>query len=232
MKTKLTSRQARLGALLLCTSLAAGNVLAADAGLKSEKQQFSYAIGFQVGQSFKREGLDIDADALAQAVKDVLSGGKLKMTMDEMRASVEAYQAKQVAERKARADKAAAEGKAFLEANAKKPGVKTLPSGVQYKVIKSGNGKQPTANDTITAHYRGTLLNGTEFDSSYQRGEPATFSVNQVIKGWQEILPMMHEGDKWQVFIPAEMAYGDKGAGGTIGPNETLTFDIELIKVK
>ncbi len=231
MKIKTATRQATLGALLLCSSFAAGSALAADAP-KTDKEKFSYAIGFQVGQSFKREGLDIDTDALAQAVKDVLAGGKLKMSMEEMRASVEAYQAKQTAQREKRAEQAAAEGKAFLAANAKKPGVKTLPSGVQYKVIKSGSGKQPTATDTISAHYRGTLLNGTEFDSSYQRGEPATFGVSQVIKGWQEILPMMHEGDKWMVYIPASMAYGDKGAGGTIGPNETLTFEIELVKVK
>jgi len=231
VKTVSTAFKTTLGTLLLCSTLTAGNALAADPSLKTEKEKFSYAIGYQVGQSFKREGLDIDGKALAQAIDDVLKDSKLKLSMDEMRSVVEAFQAKQAAERTARADKALAEGKAFLAANKKKPGVKELLSGVQYKVITSGSGKQPKATDSITAHYRGTLLNGKEFDSSYKRGEPSTFGVNQVIKGWQEVLPLMHEGDKWQIFIPAEMAYGTQGAGGNIGPNETLTFEIELIKV-
>ena len=230
MKIANTTLKTTLGTLLLGGSLIAGNAIADDTP-KTEKEKFSYAIGFQVGQSFKREGLDIDTDALAEAIEDVLEDDKLKMSMDEMRAALQAFQAKQAAERASRADKALSEGKAFLEANKKKTGVKELPSGVQYKVIKSGNGKQPKATDKITAHYRGTLLNGKEFDSSYKRGEPATFGVNQVIKGWQEILPMMHEGDKWEVYIPADMAYGAQGAGANIGPNETLKFEIELIKV-
>ena len=224
------SHKIRLGSILLCGALLLAGNAQADAP-KSEKEKFSYAIGFQVGQSFKREGLDIDTDALAEAIEDVLKGESLKMSMDEMRASVEAFQAKQAAKTAAEAEKAVAAGKAFLDANGKKPGVKTLPSGVQYKVINSGSGKQPKATDKITAHYRGTLLNGTEFDSSYKRGEPATFGVNQVIKGWQEILPMMHEGDKWEVYIPSDMAYGAQGAGASIGPNETLVFEIELLKV-
>ena len=220
-----------LGTLLLSSTLTAGNALAADPSLKTEQEKFSYAIGYQVGQSFKREGLDIDSKALAQAINDVLSDSELKLSTDEMRDIVESFQAKQAAERTARADKALEEGKAFLIANKEKTGVKELPSGVQYKVITSGSGKQPKATDSISAHYRGTLLNGEEFDSSYERGQPATFGVNQVIKGWQEILQMMREGDKWEVYIPAEMAYGAQGAGGNIGPNETLTFEIELIKV-
>jgi len=124
-----------------------------------------------------------------------------------------------------------AAGKAFQESNKSKDGVTTLPSGLQYKIIKSGDGKQPAATDSITAHYQGSLINGNIFDSSYQRGQPATFNVNQVIKGWQEILPLMHEGDKWQVVIPSELAYGSNGAGNDIGPNETLIFEIELISV-
>ncbi len=231
MKIVSTALKTTLGTLLLCSTLTAGNALAADPSLKTEQEKFSYAIGFQVGQSFKREGLKVDSKALAQAIDDVLKDNKLKLSMDEMRSVIEAFQAKQAAERTAHADKALEEGKAFLAANKNKPGVKELPSGVQYKVITSGSGKQPKATDSISAHYRGTLLNGEEFDSSYKRGQPATFGVNQVIKGWQEILPMMHEGDKWEIYIPAEMAYGAQGAGGNIGPNETLTFEIELIKV-
>jgi len=231
VKTVSTALKTTLGTLLLCSTLTAGSALAADSNLKTEQEKFSYAIGFQVAQSFKREGLDIDSKALAQAIDDVLKDNKLKLSMEEMRSVVEAFQAKQAAERTARADTALEEGKTFLAANKKKPGVKELPSGVQYKVITSGSGTQPKATDSISAHYRGTLLNGEEFDSSYKRGQPATFGVNQVIKGWQEILPMMHEGDKWEIYIPAEMAYGAQGAGGNIGPNETLIFEIELIKV-
>ncbi len=123
-------------------------------------------------------------------------------------------------------------GQAFLEANKKKEGVVTLPSGLQYKIITEGKGKQPKSTDTVVAHYRGTLTNGTEFDSSYKRNEPATFPVAGVIKGWQEVLPLMKEGAKWQVYIPAELAYGPRGAGDVIGPNEVLVFDIELLSVK
>ena len=123
-------------------------------------------------------------------------------------------------------------GQAFLEANKKKEGVVTLPSGLQYKIITEGTGKQPKSTDTVVAHYRGTLINGTEFDSSYKRNEPATFPVAGVIKGWQEVLPLMKEGAKWQVYIPAELAYGPRGAGDIIGPNEVLVFDIELLSVK
>lgn len=215
----------------LAAALFLGNAVAADVTPKSDKEKFSYAIGFQVGQSFKRDGLEIDADVMAQAIKDVLKGSTLKMSMDDMRTAVEGEQKKQMEARNARAQEATTKGKAFLAENKKKAGVTELPSGVQYKVIKSGKGKQPAADGSVTAHYRGTLINGDEFDSSYQRGEPATFSTNQVIPGWREILPMMHEGDKWQVFIPSEQAYGEQGAGGKIGPNETLVFDIELIKV-
>jgi FKBP-type peptidyl-prolyl cis-trans isomerase FklB len=123
-------------------------------------------------------------------------------------------------------------GQAFLEANKKKEGVVTLPSGLQYKVLTEGKGKQPKSSDSVIAHYRGTLINGTEFDSSYKRNEPATFPVQGVVKGWQEALPLMKEGAKWQIYIPADLAYGPRGAGQAIGPNETLIFDIELISVK
>ena len=200
-------------------------------GLKTEKQKFSYTAGMQVGQNVKRQNLDFDAKAFALGVQDALSNAKPKLSPEQMRAAVEGFQKKEMAKREAVAKKNQDAGQAFLEANKKKEGVTTLPSGIQYKVLQEGNGKQPTAIDTVSVHYRGTLTDGTEFDSSYARNEPAIFQVSQVIKGWQEALPLMKEGSKWQVFIPADLAYGPRGAGGAIGPNETLIFEIELISV-
>lgn len=197
----------------------------------TEKEKFSYAIGFQIGQGFKRDGLEVDTAALSQAIDNVLSNKEPLLSMAEMQAAMEGAQKKMLAKRAAEGEKAKAAGKAFLAANKKKKGVKTLKSGLQYKVISMGKGKQPTANSTVTAHYKGSLVNGREFDNSYLRNKPATFNLSQVIPGWKEVLPMMHEGDKWQVFIPADLAYGERGQGNAIGPNETLIFDIELIKV-
>jgi FKBP-type peptidyl-prolyl cis-trans isomerase FklB len=205
--------------------------VAADSKPSTEKEKFSYTIGFQIGQGFKRDNLDIDTKTMAQAIKDVLDNKDPKLSMDEMRSSMEDAQKKLMAAREAKGNKAKADGDKFLAENAKKDGVITLGSGLQYMVISTGKGKQPKASDSITAHYKGTLIDGKEFDSSYRRGEPATFNVNQVIAGWKEILPLMREGDKWQVFIPSNLAYGPQGQGTTIGPNETLIFDIELIKV-
>jgi len=197
----------------------------------TEKEKFSYTIGFQIAQGFKRDNLDVDTDSMAQAIKDVLSNKAPQLSPDEMRASMESAQKKLLAKRAAIGEKAKLAGEKFLAANKKKKGVITRPSGLQYKVISVGKGKQPTADSSITAHYKGTLINGHEFDSSYRRNQPATFNVGQVIPGWKEVLPLMHEGDKWQVFIPAELAYGERGSGSAIGPNEALVFDIELIKV-
>ena len=223
---KSTSLLTALGASL---ALSAASAMAAKP--QSEMEQFSYAIGYQIGQTFKRDNLDIDTTALGAAIRDVLDGKEPQLSMVEMRSVMVSMQQKMQAKQQAQANKAKADGEAYLTANKTKTGVVTLDSGVQYKVISSGNGKQPSATDSITAHYTGTLLNGKVFDSSYQRNEPATFQVNQVIAGWQEVLPLMHEGDKWQVYIPAEHAYGENGAGPNIGPNETLIFDIELISV-
>ncbi len=200
-------------------------------GLKTEKQKFSYTAGMQVGQNVKRQNLDFDAKAFALGVQDALSNAKPKLSPEQMRAAVEGFQKKEMAKREAVAKKNEAAGQAFLEANKKKEGVTTLPSGIQYKVLQDGSGKQPTATDTVSVHYRGTLTDGTEFDSSYARNEPAIFQVSQVIKGWQEVVPLMKEGAKWQVAIPSDMAYGPQGAGNAIGPNQTLVFDIELVKV-
>lgn len=200
--------------------------------LKNDKQKFSYSVGIQVGQNLKRQNLDYDAKALAQGIQDALAGTTPKLSEAEMRAAMEAVQKKEIEKREAAAKKNLETGKAYLADNKKKAGVVARESGLQYKILKDGKGKQPKATDTVSVHYRGTLINGTEFDSSYKRNEPATFPVNGVIEGWQEVLPLMKEGAKWQVWIPANLAYGARGAGGAIGPNETLIFEIELLAVK
>ncbi len=202
------------------------------AGLKTDKQKFSYTVGFQLGQNLMRQNLDIDPKIAAQGMQSALSGTAPKLTPEEMRASIQAYQKKEQDKIEALSKKNLEAGQAFLEANKKKEGVVTLPSGLQYKVLSEGKGKQPKSTDTVVAHYRGTLISGTEFDSSYKRNEPATFPLEGVIKGWQEALPLMKEGAKWQIYIPADLAYGPRGAGHAIGPNEALIFDIELLSVK
>jgi FKBP-type peptidyl-prolyl cis-trans isomerase FklB len=205
---------------------------AVAADYKNDKEKYSYAIGFQIGNNLKREDADVDIDAIAQGIKDVLSGADLKVKMEDMQAVVMKVQKQQQAKRQAKGEKAKKEGAEFLAKNKKKKGVKELENGIQYKILKEGNGAKPKPTDTIVAHYKGTLIDGTEFDSSYKRGKPATFAVNQVIKGWQEILPMMKKGAKWKVFIPSDLAYGARGAGANIGPNETLVFEIELLDIK
>lgn len=201
-------------------------------GLKTDKQKFSYTAGYQIGQNLKRQNLDLDTKAFSQGTQDAISGKPAQLKPEEMQAAVQNQQKKDMEKQEALAKKNLEAGMAFLEANKKKEGVTTTPSGLQYKIVTAGKGKQPKSEDTVVAHYRGTLINGTEFDSSYQRNEPATFPVHGVIKGWQEVLPLMQEGAKWQVYIPSDLAYGPRGAGGAIGPNEVLIFDIELLSVK
>lgn len=203
-----------------------------DADLKTDEQKFSYAIGLQIGQNLKRQGMEVDTDALAQAIIDVMSDSEHKLSKEEMQAAMQAAQKKKVAERDELGKKNLEEEKKFLAENGKKEGVVTTKSGVQYKVTEKGTGKNPKATDTVVVHYRGTLTDGREFDSSYKRNEPATFAVNGVIKGWQEILPMMKEGGKWHVAIPSSLGYGARGAGGMIGPNATLVFEIQLVSIK
>ncbi len=204
--------------------------------LNSKKDKVSYTIGVDIGKNLKKQSIDIDPDILLRGLKDSLSGAKTIMSEQEMQETSTALRqeimAKQAEEVKKIGEKNKKEGEAFLEENKKKEGVKTLPSGLQYKVIAEGKGKTPTATDTVTVNYRGTLIDGTEFDSSYKRGQPATFPVNGVIAGWTEALQLMKEGAKWQLFIPSALAYGERGAGGVIGPNATLIFDVELISVK
>lgn len=215
----------------------AGQVYGADeSALKSEKDKLSYTFGANFGKSLKQQEIEINTDIFIKGMKEGLSGGKMLLTDQEMKDTMTSFQkemaAKQAEKRKALAEKNKKEGDAFLAANKSKEGVKTLPSGLQYKVITEGTGKTPKATDTVVTNYRGTLIDGTEFDSSYQRKAPATFKVNGVIKGWTEALQLMKEGAKWQLFVPSEIAYGERGAGPNIGPNAVLIFEIELISAK
>lgn len=205
--------------------------------LTSTKQKASYAIGMNWGTGLHRQGIDVDSAALIQGMKDALAGGKTLLTEDEARSALmqlqKEMQEKQQAKAAAEGDANKKEGDAFLAANKTKEGVVTLPSGLQYKILKEGNGPKPTASDSVVCNYKGTLINGTEFDSSYKRGEPATFPVTGVIKGWTEALQLMPVGSKWQLFIPPDLAYGPRGTpGGPIGPNATLVFEVELISIK
>jgi FKBP-type peptidyl-prolyl cis-trans isomerase FklB len=203
--------------------------------LKDPKQRVSYSIGVDIGKNFKRSEIDIDPKALAAGMADAMAG-KTVLTEEEMKATLEKFQtdmmAKMQAKQQVSGDKNQKDGEAFLAANAKKDGVKVLPSGLQYKVIKSGTGKTPKATDTVKTHYHGTLIDGTVFDSSVERKEPVSFPVNGVIPGWTEALQLMKEGDKWQLFVPAKLAYGAQGAGPKIGPNSTLIFEVELLTVE
>ena len=204
--------------------------------LKDQRDKVSYALGMSLGSNLHRQAIDVDANIVAQALKDALGGGKLLLTEEEMRTALTQLQndmrAKQEEKRKQLTEGNKKEGEAFLEANKTKEGVVALPSGLQYKIITASTGPKPTAADTVVCNYKGTLINGTEFDSSYKRGEPATFPVSGVIKGWTEALQLMPVGSKWQLFIPSGMAYADRGAGPDIGPNATLIFEVELISIK
>ena len=201
-----------------------------------ELDRISYALGLSMGNNFRSSGIDkIDVDDFAAGVAAVYSGEKPRMTYDEAKAEIQAYfQAMEERQRAAAAEMGkvnAAAGEAFLKENGAREGVMTTASGLQYEVLEEGTGTQPEAGDQVTVHYTGKLIDGTVFDSSVERGEPATFGVTQVIPGWVEALQMMKEGAKWRLFIPSNLAYGPNGAGGAIGPNATLIFDVELIKV-
>jgi len=205
-------------------------------GLKSISAQASYGIGLKIGMTMRREGADVDPAILARGLRDGLSGTTPALTEDQIQAAVTAMRSKVLERARLAASQAGAanraEGEAFLKANAAKPGVVTLPSGLEYQVMSAGAGPKPTLADTVSCNYRGTLLNGKEFDSSYARGTPADFPVSGVIKGWTEALQRMAVGSKWRLFVPADLAYGDKGAGDDIGPGATLIFDVELLAIK
>ena len=206
------------------------------AELSSPKQQASYAFGLQIAKSFKSQHIDLDAQAVNRGIADGLSDAKPALSDEQMTEALQAFQqevaAKQAEENKSHADTNKKQGEAYLEANKAKEGVKTLPSGLQYKVLRSGDGEKPGPTDMVTTHYRGTLTDGTEFDSSIARGEPATFPVNGVIKGWTEALQLMKVGDKWEIVVPSDLAYGERGAGEVIGPHSVLVFEIELLGIK
>ncbi len=199
--------------------------------LETEKQKLSYIFGVQVGQGVVAEGVDIEMDAFAAGIKDMLEGNKPQIDAETAQTLAAMYQKKKQDELAKTSQLKEQESAVFLAKNATEEGVKITASGLQYKVIEAGSGTTPKSTDKVVAHYKGTLLDGTVFDSSYERKEPATFPVSGVIRGWQEALQMMKEGAKWQVVVPAELAYGQRGAGKLIGPNETLIFDIELISV-
>ena len=223
-------------AVVVVLATAVGAVAEETGALTSERDKISYALGLEMGNNLKRQGIDIDPTLLGQGIKDALAGGTPRLSEAEAREAVMKFQkdqmAKQQEAQKAASAKAKAEGDAFLAANAKKDGVVTLPSGLQYKVITQGTGATPKASDTVSVHYRGRLVDGTEFDSSYKRNEPTSFPVGGVIPGWTEALQLMKVGSKWELYVPAKLAYGDRGAGGVIPPGATLTFEVELLSIK
>src|SRR3954469_9285253 len=203
--------------------------------LKDQKDKASYSIGYDIGSTFKKQNIELNTDALIVGMKEALSGKEATMSKEEREKTLETFQKEMIEKRtaasKEAATKNAAEGEKFLAENKKKEGVKTTASGLQYKVLKEGSGATPKETDTVTTNYKGTLIDGTEFDSSYKRNEPASFQVNRVIKGWIEALQMMKPGSKYQLFIPAALGYGERGAGQTIGPNATLIFEVELLSI-
>ena len=205
--------------------------------LKTQKDKASYAIGLNIGKSMHKDSVDVDTSILLRGLKDGLAGSKPLLTDDEARAAMVTLQTdlrkKQEEKILVQGEANKKEGEAFLAENKTKDGVVTLPSGLQYKILKEGTGPKPTAADTVVCNYKGTLLDNTEFDSSYKRGQPATFPVGGVIKGWTEALQLMPVGSKWQLFIPSELGYGARGGpGGGIGPNATLVFEVELMSIQ
>lgn len=200
--------------------------------LKDLKDKVSYSIGLDLGFNFKKQNLELNPDALLAGVKDALSGKQPLLNENEVKETMTALTKEIEDKQKVLAEQNVKDGEKFLAENKKKEGVKTTASGLQYKVIKEGTGPQPKLTDSVVANYRGTLINGTEFDSSYKRGQPATFPLNGVIKGWTEALQLMKVGSKYQLFIPPNLAYGDRAMGPALGPNSTLVFEVELVGIQ
>jgi FKBP-type peptidyl-prolyl cis-trans isomerase FklB len=223
--------------LALSTSLALG-LSAAETAFKltNEKDKASYCVGMDLGKGLKAQALDINPEALAAGLCDVLASRKTLITEEQAQAILAAFKkelmGRREVQRKEAAEKNGKEGETFLGANRKKDGIKVTASGLQYKIVTVGKGRVPKAADAVKAHYRGTLVDGTEFDSSYKRNEPVVFPVSGVIPGWTEALQIMPVGSKWQLFIPANLAYGEGGAGDVIGPNATLIFEVELLGIE
>jgi FKBP-type peptidyl-prolyl cis-trans isomerase FklB len=207
-----------------------------DSPLKTQKDKVSYAIGMNIGSNLHKQSVDVDPKILQQGLEDGMAGGKTLLSEDEARATLTEFQTEMRKKQQEKMQQAGAENKkdgdAFLAANKTKDGVVALPSGLQYKILTAGTGPKPTASDSVVCNYRGTLIDGKEFDSSYKRGQPATFPVAGVIKGWTEALQLMPVGSKWQLFVPSELAYAERGSGPDIGPNATLIFEVELISIQ
>jgi FKBP-type peptidyl-prolyl cis-trans isomerase FklB len=209
---------------------------AAPLKLTTPEQKFSYSVGMRMGESMRKQEVAVDPAILERGLKDALAGGKTLLTDEEAQTAIGEVQKGMQAKMQAKMQEEGAAnkktGEDFLAANKSKEGVVALPSGLQYKILTAGTGAKPTASDTVECNYRGTLVDGKEFDSSSKHGGPATFPVSGVIKGWTEALQLMPVGSKWQLFIPPDLAYGARGAGGDIGPNETLIFEVELLSIK
>lgn len=208
---------------------------AAETVLKDEQDRESYSVGYQIGSNFKRQGIDLKPEQFTKGLQDAISGSPSTLSKDEIETSLKSLQqragATQEKQQKEASDKNLADGKKFMDENGKKDGVVTLPSGLQYKIINEGKGPKPTAVDTVTVHYRGTLIDGTEFDSSHKRGQPAKFRLDQVVKGWTEGLQLLKQGSKAELVVPPSLGYGERGAG-PIGPNSTLVFEVELLGIE
>jgi FKBP-type peptidyl-prolyl cis-trans isomerase FklB len=219
-------------ALVVCAGLARA---AEPVDLQDQKAKVSYGIGMNLGMQWRQQEVPIDPDLLMKGMKDAMEGRETLMTEEEMRNTLTAFQnqhrAQQMEKRRLQGEQNLAEGEKYLSENKSKPGVVTLPSGLQYKIITEGQGESPAAHDQVSVNYRGTLIDGTEFDSSYKSGEPATFRVGGVIKGWTEALQLMKPGAKWELYIPPALAYAERGSGAKIGPNATLIFEVELVSV-
>jgi FKBP-type peptidyl-prolyl cis-trans isomerase len=214
----------------------AGQAPAAASAFKNQKEKLSYAIGLEMGKGVRTQGIDVDPALLTQGLNDALSGGKPRMSDEELKQVITALQQdlrqKQTASQQAAGAENKAKGDAYLAENAKKEGVVALPDGLQYKILTAGQGKKPAESDTVLCNYKGTFIDGTEFDSSTQAGKPVPFEVKNVIPGFKEVLQLMPVGSKWQVFIPSTLGYGERGAGSVIGPNSALIFEIELVGIQ
>jgi FKBP-type peptidyl-prolyl cis-trans isomerase FklB len=220
-------------ATLLIVLFSSGAFAQEPVKLESNLQKFAYYIGLRLGDNLRKQGLlKLDVDAVALGIRDFLDGAEPRLTNQQMQEALATYQQQMQEERLSIAKKNRDIGKAFLEENKTREGVLVLDSGVQYQVITEGTGENPTETDKVVVHYRGYLLDGTEFDSSFSRNQPAELEISQVIAGWQDTLKRMNAGSKWKVWIPSDLAYGLRGAGSKIGPNETLYFDIELLSIK
>ena len=235
-KGTIEMKYAALAGLSLLLVACQGNTQDKAKTMKTLQDSVSYSIGLDIGKNLKQQSVDVNAEMVAQGISDIQSGTDPKLTDAQVRDILTAFQEEMVTKQnekmKADGERNKKEGESFLAENKKDNDVVTLSSGLQYKVMSKGTGKKPTADQTVTVNYSGTLIDGTEFDSSFKRGEPATFPVNGVIKGWTEALQLMPVGSKWKLFVPSDLAYGESGAGGVIGPNATLIFEVELVAIK